>query len=99
MSDKPELPGWHHVPDVPIQVSPFFSWPPDVRRMWPWLRVRWFAIAENMIVLAIALISWAWFQPSLAQAATLSWDWVLMIWLLTATPRISSISPRVIGWR
>jgi len=77
----PRLPGWHHVPEVPIQVSPFFSWPPDPGRMARWVAERWLTIAENVIVLAIALATWAWLQPPLEEMRTLSLDWITQIWL------------------
>lgn len=72
---------WHHRPPVPIRVSPFFSWPPDPRRMLMWIASRWFAIAENVIVLAISLVCWRWFQPSLVEARTLSPGWIGEIYL------------------
>ena len=53
--DTPKLPGWNHVPSVPIQTSPFFAWPPDFRRMGRWLSVRWLSFTENLLILAIAL--------------------------------------------
>ena len=79
--DKITLPGWHHVPDVPIRVSPFFSWPPDPRGMASWILARWLGLAENVIVLALAAISWVWFSPSLETAATLSPGWIALLWL------------------
>ncbi|MEO0746767.1 MAG: sterol desaturase family protein [Pseudomonadota bacterium] len=75
------LPGWHHVPQVPIQVSPFFSWPPKPTRMVEWIAVRWFQMAENSILTVIALICWALLQPSLETTKTLSFDWIAAIWL------------------
>lgn len=80
-SPAPHLPGWNHIPDVPVAVSPFFSWPPEPRRMVRWVRLRWFALAENVILVGIALVSWAWFQPSMEAARTLSLDWIAAIWL------------------
>ena len=79
--ESPALPGWHHTPSVPIQVSPFFSWPPDPKRMAGWLAVRWLSFTENLLVLAIAAISWTWFSPSLETAATLAPGWIVGIWL------------------
>ena len=72
---------WQHRPEVPIQVSPFFSWPPDPVRMVRWVAARWFGIAENVIVLAIAVACWAWFQPPLAEAKTLAPGWIAQIWV------------------
>lgn len=86
MQDSPEptvptLPGWHHVPQVPIKASPFFSWPPDPKRMASWVATRWLGIAENVVILGIALICWTWLSPSLETAATLSPGWIIGIWL------------------
>ena len=72
---------WAHVPDVPIQVSPFFSWPPRPLHMVKWVADRWFAIAENSILVIVACISWFWFQPSLAEAATLAPGWIAEIYV------------------
>lgn len=79
--NEPKLTGWNHVPDVPIQVSPFFSWPPDPVRMWHWIAARWFRLAENSILVVVALICWTFFQPSLDTAQTLHWQWIGAIWL------------------
>jgi sterol desaturase/sphingolipid hydroxylase (fatty acid hydroxylase superfamily) len=76
-----QIPGWNHVPDVPIQVSPFFSWPPDPVRMARWIAARWLGIAENVLVLALATISWLWFQPPLEVTATLAPGWIFGLWL------------------
>ncbi|SLN29190.1 Fatty acid hydroxylase superfamily protein [Falsiruegeria litorea R37] len=81
MSDHPKLPGWAHTPDVPIAVSPFFSWPPDPARMAQWLVVRWLGLAENVLVLLIAFISWTWLTPAMERMAVLSFDWIALIWL------------------
>ena len=72
---------WNYVPKVPIQVSPFFSWPPKPHRMLRWVADRWFAIAENSILVIVACISWFWFQPSLEVAATLSLDWIAQLYV------------------
>lgn len=84
MNDQNEptsLPGWHHTPDVPIGVSPFFSWPPNPPQMALWLAARWLGIAENVLVLALATISWVWLSPSLETTAELAPTWIAGIWL------------------
>jgi lathosterol oxidase len=67
---------WHHRPAVPIQVSPFFTWPPDPGRMWRWVADRWFGIAENSILVIVAFATWYWFQPSLEETRTLAFGWI-----------------------
>jgi sterol desaturase/sphingolipid hydroxylase (fatty acid hydroxylase superfamily) len=79
--DSAKLPGWHHVPSVPIAVSPFFSWPPDPRNMAGWVAARWLALAENSILVGLALLCWTWFQPALADMQTLAPGWIAQIWL------------------
>lgn len=79
--DTPQLPGWNHVPDLPIQVSPFFNWPPDPDRMARWIAARWLGLAENVLLLALATISWLWFQPSLEVTATLAPGWIAGLWV------------------
>lgn len=81
MSEKDKLPGWNHVPDVPIGVSPFFAWPPKPARMGHWVAQRWLRIAENSILALIALGVWLWFQPSLETTITLQADWIFGLWL------------------
>jgi len=77
----PKLPGWHHVPEVPIEVSPFFTWPPRPRRMAAWIAARWLRVAENSILTLLALTCWMWLQPSLETTKTLAFDWIALIWL------------------
>lgn len=82
-STPPGRPGeWNHAPEqLPIAVSPFFSWPPRPRRMVAWVAARWFALAENAILTGLAVLCWAVFQPSLETTATLAPGWIAAIWL------------------
>lgn len=72
---------WHHRPPVPIEVSPFFTWPPKPARMALWLKDRWFTIAENSILVIIAYVSWRWFQPSLEETKTLAIGWIAELYV------------------
>jgi sterol desaturase/sphingolipid hydroxylase (fatty acid hydroxylase superfamily) len=67
---------WHHRPPVPIEVSPVFVWPPDPVKIFRWIAARWFAIAENSILVILATVSWFWFQPSLEETKTLAFGWI-----------------------
>lgn len=84
MVDKPDteiLPGWSHIPDVPISISPFFSWPPNPVRMVRWITARWLALTESVILLVVVMISWMWFQPSLEETSTFAFGWIAQIWI------------------
>lgn len=72
---------WHYLPSVPIRTSPFFSWPPEPIRMVRWAAVRWFTIAENTILVSLAVACWLWVQPSMSEARTLQIGWIAEIWL------------------
>ena len=72
---------WHHMPEGPIAVSPIFSWPPEPRRIWPWVRDRWFTLAENSILTVLAIVTWAYLQPSLETTKTLEFGWVAQMFL------------------
>ena len=67
---------WHHRPPVPINASPFFAWPIDPRAMGRWVASRWFVFGENLILVVLATLCWAFLQPDLEAARTLSIDWI-----------------------
>ena len=67
---------WAYRPNVPIQVSPVFSWPPEPRRLVRWVADRWFAIGENLILVALATLCWLFVSPSLETAKTLAPGWI-----------------------
>ena len=75
MADHP-IKGWNHVPDVPLQSSPLFSWPLRPRAMLGWVWNSWFLISERVILLGIVLLSFYWFQPPLDEMQTLGAGWI-----------------------
>ena len=75
-----QIRGWGYIPKVPILVSPFFSWPPNLYRMCSWIFKRWLTITENLIILLISFASWTWFHPPISSMKNFSLEWVVMIW-------------------
>lgn len=75
MSDT-QLKGWNHVPDVPLKVSPIFSWPPNPTEIVGWFWNSWFLITEKLIIVGIAFASFYWFQPPLEESRTFAFGWV-----------------------
>ncbi|MEM9579479.1 MAG: sterol desaturase family protein [Pseudomonadota bacterium] len=80
MTQSP-IKGWNHLPDVPLQVSPVFQWPPNPRAIAAWFWNSWFLISERLIIVGLAFISFYWFQPPLEQTRTLALGWVLEMYL------------------
>ncbi|MEM1197957.1 MAG: sterol desaturase family protein [Pseudomonadota bacterium] len=72
---------WHHIPPVPVKVSPLFTWPLKPLNYVKWVADRWFALAENSILVLVALVSWYWFQPSLEVAKTLEPGWITQMYV------------------
>ncbi len=77
----PALPGWNHVPPVPLQVSPLFQWPLRPMAILRWFWDSWFLISEKLILLGIAFACVAWIQPPLDVTDTLAPGWIVEIWL------------------
>ena len=67
---------WHYRPKTPLDINPLFQWPLQPLAIWRWFAARWLVLGENTVLLALALISWFWFQPSLETTKTLSADWI-----------------------
>lgn len=75
---------WNYRPDVPIQTSPVFQWPPKPINIIKWFVARWFAFGENLILVALASLTWFYFHPTLEQTATLQFDWIAMMFVATS---------------
>ena len=80
MSDEP-LKGWHHLPQIPLQVSPVFQWPPNPLKIMKWFWESWFLITEKLIILALTFASYYWFSPSIDAARSLDVEWISLIYI------------------
>lgn len=72
---------WHYMPDVPVQTSPLFSWPPKPAKALKWIAGSWFTISENIILLALACLIWFYASPSLETTKTLEAGWIGFIYI------------------
>jgi sterol desaturase/sphingolipid hydroxylase (fatty acid hydroxylase superfamily) len=72
---------WHYRPSTPVQTSPLFQWPLKPTAIWHWFASRWLVLGENTVLVALAVISWFWLQPSLETTKTLSFDWIGAMYL------------------
>jgi len=72
---------WHYIPQVPVQTSPLFSWPPQPAKALKWIAGSWFAIGENIILVALACLIWFFASPSLETAKTLEAGWIGFIFV------------------
>ena len=72
---------WHYRPDLPIQVSPLFHWPPNFVKILLWFWNSWFLLSERLIILGLAMVSWAYFHPELARCKEIEIGWVMQIFI------------------
>ncbi len=72
---------WHYMPDVPVQTSPLFAWPPKPLKALKWIAGSWFTIGENIILAALAFAVWHFASPSLETTNTIEVSWVGFIFI------------------
>lgn len=63
MNNEPP-PGWAYAPDLPLQTSPLWQWPPRPVAVLKWYWDSWFWVTVTLLVLAIAVASALWATPS-----------------------------------
>lgn len=73
--------GWHHTPDQPVALSPFFDWPPSISRNINWLRRTWISISIRTVILFLAIFTWLFLQPEIDRATVFRFDWIAEIYL------------------
>lgn len=78
---KPRKRPWHYTPTLPLLVSPYFRWPPDVVAVLKWIFRGWFPISERLIVLLLSILSWAYFHPALERCREFAPGWIAQIYL------------------
>ncbi len=71
---------WNYKPDVPLQVSPLFQWPPDPVRIFKWVWNSWFLISERLIIVGLAVLTWFYLQPALERCETFAIGWIAQIY-------------------
>lgn len=67
---------WQYTPPLPVAVSPYFSWPPNIRNILKWMVSGWFPISERLIILALAVIANAAFSPLLPEVSGSGPGWI-----------------------
>ena len=75
---------WNYRPNVPIQTSPLFQWPPKPGGYAKWFAARWFVFGENAIIAALAVLTWFYFQPPLDVTKTLAPGWIALMFIRNA---------------
>lgn len=72
---------WNWHPDIPIPLSPLFSFPIKPGAIIKWFARAWLPVTELTCYLLLAIVVCFWIQPPLSETTTLSIDWIGRIWL------------------
>ena len=70
---------WH--PEIPIQYTPLFDFPPKPGAIARWYARQWLPFTELTCYALLAFVVWKWLQPPLSETVSLAPGWVLAIWL------------------
>ncbi|MBX2838672.1 MAG: sterol desaturase family protein [Gammaproteobacteria bacterium] len=72
---------WNYTPTLPVNVSPYFNWPPKIGAAITWIVRGWFPVSERLIILILAIVSALFFQPTLSEISELSMGVIAQIYL------------------
>lgn len=75
-----ESKSWNYHPDIPIQYSPLFSFPPNPLAIVKWFAGAWLPLTELTCYLLLGIVIWHWVQPPLAQTTTFEFGWISALW-------------------
>ena len=80
-SIRPTKSPWHYTPALPVSTSPWFKWPLNFSQIGKWIFNGWFPVSERLIILLFAIVSSVFFQPTSADAQSLSPGWVTEVYV------------------
>ena len=72
---------WHYTPEFPLETSPYFRWPLDIRAILKWAVSGWLPLSERLIILILSVVSWAFFHPALKRCHEFAPGWIGEIFL------------------
>ena len=93
---------WNWHPDLPVAVSPLFSWPPKPIATLRWFAMNWLPVTEFTIYALMAWATWVWLQPGLEEMKALEWGWILQIWarnIILMTLFAQGLHVWLYGWK
>ncbi len=73
---------WNYHPDLPLADPSIFQWPPRPGLILLWFSRNWLTLSERVLMLAVAVIAWAWLFPDLEIAKTFAPGWITRVWLV-----------------
>ena len=79
---KSARPRWHFQPqDLDAQIAPYYHWPPKFGPALRYIAASWGPGGIRVYLLGLALLTWAYFAPTLERCREFGIDWMAQIWL------------------
>ncbi len=78
---RPERAVWGYKPTIPVQVAPWFRWPPQLGAIARWTWFTWNPLSERTLLVVLAWVSWRWLQPGPEVARQLEVGWIGAMYL------------------
>ena len=72
---------WSHTPALPLRSAPIVRRPFEARTILGHMVSVWHPLSSRTVILAVSVIVWLWFTPTLEQAASIRPSWVAGIWI------------------
>jgi len=72
---------WNYHPELPLEQAPYWGWPPRPMALLKWLYENFLSFTDRFLYIVYSIAVALWIMPFTSVAATLSWDWPLLILL------------------
>lgn len=87
--DVPMSREWNYHPELPLADTSVFKWPPRPRYLLHWFARNWLMLSERVMMVALAVVLWAFAYPSMDQAVVFSVGWVAQVWVVNLVTMIA----------
>ena len=72
---------WNYHPKLPLHDPSIFHWPPRPGFIARWFARHWLTLSERVLMVLLSIAAWWLLYPSLDQARSFSFGWILQTWL------------------
>ncbi len=87
--DQPMSREWNYHPELPLEDTSIFKWPPNPRFLVTWFGQNWLTLSERVAMVVLALLLWALAYPPLDAAKSLAPGWILQVWAVNMATMVA----------
>lgn len=75
---------WNYHPYLPLADPSIFHWPPNPKFLGRWVLHNWLMLSERVLMVALAVLLFAFAYPPLEAAKTFEFGWIARVWAVNA---------------